>query len=919
MVVRYSSRKRQLFTELLQDKLDKAVAYDRIAGYFCSSILDIAGESIEKMSGKVRIVCNSELDLDDVKTAQLASQTQKQEWCDFKPEELPPNQDRFKRLYDFIKSGKLEVRVLPKERFGLAHGKAGVITMKDGSKTAFLGSVNESFNGWKMNYELVWEDNSQDAVDWVQDEFDELWNDEYAKPLCGMVIGDIERLSKREVYAGIESWKTDEKGADAASAVVESPVYRKSFGLWDHQKYFVSLAFQQHKTRDGARLINADQVGLGKTIQLAMSAMLMALWDDKPVLALVPKTLQKQWRDDMNELMGIPSAYWNGSGWIDEDDHYYALPIDKCPRRIGIVSQGIIINSSDSCSELRTQLLHVNGGYACVLVDECHRARRSNLSSDDVNHKPQMNRLYAFLCEISKKTHSMLLATATPVQMNPVEAWDLLNILSQGGDNVLGTLGSRWRTIGSVQRGLDIVSGKEYIADDSEAWDWIRNPLPLPVTNDGFFSRIRREEGMGNDQSRCDKTYLELSPPIQMKVRMSNKSQELLRMNNPYIMHIIRRERNFLENTIDTSTGEPYLKRIDVRLFGESPFESLPLEGYLADAYKLAGDFCAMIQKRSRSAGLFKSLLLRRIGSSMLAGYRTGKSMLTGWILSDEEEDEEESQGAKSSDLKTLTAAETEILRNFVAILEVTLDDSKVSDPKLQKIIDILDHGVKGIDGTTTKPWEKYGCILFSQYLDTASWVADSLSRKYPDKNIGLYAGGSSSCIYRNGEREPKEKNDLKKMVKTKEVTILVGTDAASEGLNLQTLGSLINIDLPWNPTRLEQRKGRIQRIGQVNPEVFIYNMKYTGSVEERVHELLSSRLQNIFDMFGQVPDVLEDIWIDVAVGELEEAKKRIEAIPASNPFAIKYNSTVANIDWESCNKILTTKDVTKVMSKGWD
>jgi len=156
-------------------------------------------------------------------------------------------------------------------------------------------------------------------------------------------------------------------------------------------------------------------------------------------------------------------------------------------------------------------------------------------------------------------------------------------------------------------------------------------------------------------------------------------------------------------------------------------------------------------------------------------------------------------------------------------------------------------------------------------------------------------------------------------MVRNKKVTILVGTDAASEGLNLQTLGSLINIDLPWNPTRLEQRKGRIQRIGQVNPEVFIYNMKYTGSVEERVHELLSTRLQNIFDMFGQVPDVLEDIWIDVAVGEIEEAKKRIEAIPASNPFTIKYNSTVANIDWESCNKILTTKEITKAMSKGWD
>jgi superfamily II DNA/RNA helicase len=53
-------------------------------------------------------------------------------------------------------------------------------------------------------------------------------------------------------------------------------------------------------------------------------------------------------------------------------------------------------------------------------------------------------------------------------------------------------------------------------------------------------------------------------------------------------------------------------------------------------------------------------------------------------------------------------------------------------------------------------------------------------------------------------------------MVRAREIRILVGTDAASEGLNLQRLGTLINLDLPWNPTRLEQRKGRIQRIGQV-------------------------------------------------------------------------------------------------------
>jgi len=75
---------------------------------------------------------------------------------------------------------------------------------------------------------------------------------------------------------------------------------------------------------------------------------------------------------------------------------------------------------------------------------------------------------------------------------------------------------------------------------------------------------------------------------------------------------------------------------------------------------------------------------------------------------------------------------------------------------------------------------------------------------------------------------------------------IIFGTDNASEGLNLQCLGTLINLDLPWNPTRLEQRKGRIQRIGQIRDEVLVYNMSYKDSVEDRVHELLSDRLEHI-------------------------------------------------------------------------
>ncbi len=130
-------------------------------------------------------------------------------------------------------------------------------------------------------------------------------------------------------------------------------------------------------------------------------------------------------------------------------------------------------------------------------------------------------------------------------------------------------------------------------------------------------------------------------------------------------------------------------------------------------------------------------------------------------------------------------------------------------------------------------------------------------------------------------------------------------------------MATLINLDLPWNPTRLEQRKGRIQRIGQLADTVFVYNMRYLDSVEDRVHQLLSTRLQGIYTLFGQVPDVLEDVWIDVALGEVEKAKQVIAAIPKKHPFDIKYQR-IEKIDWETCERVLAKEVKRAALSKGW-
>lgn len=904
MINRYSSRRKKLDEAFLNQKLKGALAYDRIAGYFSSSILEIAGEAIEQMSGTVRLICNSEMEIDDVKTASTAINSMRREWCNAKPEETYANASkRLKKLYDLIKSGKLNIRVVPNDVFGLIHGKAGVITLNDGKKTTFMGSVNETYSGWKLNYEILWEDDSQEAIDWVQEEFDFFWNSPYAVPISDFIIEDIKRISERKVINSVEEWKEQ---PEAASTVVESPVYRREFGLWEHQKFFVNLAFNAHKKPYGARYILADMVGLGKTVQLALSAQLMALYGDKPVLIIAPKTLLWQWQDEINSLLDMPSAVWTGREWVDENGVHYPSTgdagIKKCPRRVGIISQGLITAGSESIQHLLSM------DYECVIVDEAHRARRKKYIPGKEDAKPDPNNLMKFLLQISNKTKSMLLATATPVQLYPIEAWDLLNILSQANDSVLGSSLSMWRK--HPGRGVDLIMERETLDRFSpEVIDWIRNPFPQANEGEMTFGRIRTQLNMAEDQFVIKPEAINrLSGPDQRRIgRIIDDN--FMTEHNPFIRHIVRRTRDFLENTINLETGEPYLKAVKVKLLGENDNEAIVLPPYLQEAYRYAEEFCELLQKRVKGGGFLKTLLLKRVGSTMIAGRNTAEKMINSWgnISSEDDFENEDSSDENNtqSEIKDITEEERECLIRFIE----TLGANKEKDPKYQLLLKLL----------IEDNWIGRGCIVFSQFFDSAYWVAKNLSKDLPNEKIGIYAGGDKSGLIIDGIFEKRTKEEIKQMVKKHELKVLIGTDAASEGLNLQTLGALVNLDLPWNPTRLEQRKGRIQRIGQVHDEVYIYNMRYKGSVEDRVHSILSERLENIHGLFGQIPDVLEDVWVKVALNEDEEARKKIDEIPKHHPFELRYHVHVGKVDWESCEKVLDSREKRKYLMTGWN
>lgn len=368
---------------------------------------------------------------------------------------------------------------------------------------------------------------------------------------------------------------------------------------------------------------------------------------------------------------------------------------------------------------------------------------------------------------------------------------------------------------------------------------------------------------------------------------------------NPFIRHIVLRTRDYLETTHDPETGEPYLKPVRVNLFGERDEDAIRLPPFLQEAYAHAEEFCRLLGQRV-NAGFFRTLLLRRIGSTMEAGRLTAEKILNEWIDLDQEDEDDE-------DLPSAFGALTPSERAALELVLKALEADRERDPKYAIVRELL----------LKDRWIEQGCIIFSQYFDSVWWLAARLSSDMPNEEIGIYAGAAKSGVIKGGMFKRTARDHLKAQVRKGDLRVILGTDAASEGLNLQRLGTLINLDLPWNPSRLEQRKGRIQRIGQVRDSVDLYNMRYAGSVEDRVHQMLSSRLQDISNLFGQLPDVLEDVWIDVAIGEVERARRIIDAVPRQHPFKLRYHK-IAKVDWESCAKVLDSRERKAYLSRGW-
>jgi len=164
----FSSSDGPLLSRFLRNRLRGALSYDRIAGYFRSSLLPSVRDLLGSLQS-YRVLCNGDLDEADMEVARLAACGQ--------PLSDHLQEDRYKVLHELLTRRVMEVRVVGGPGVAFLHVKAGLIRYPDGSSCAFLGSVNETFPGWSMNEEALWCSEQVEPAGWVRSEFDRFWNE----------------------------------------------------------------------------------------------------------------------------------------------------------------------------------------------------------------------------------------------------------------------------------------------------------------------------------------------------------------------------------------------------------------------------------------------------------------------------------------------------------------------------------------------------------------------------------------------------------------------------------------------------------------------------------------------------------------------------------------------------------------------
>jgi SNF2 family DNA or RNA helicase len=570
------------------------------------------------------------------------------------------------------------------------------------------------------------------------------------------------------------------------------------------------------------RMILADEVGLGKTIEAALVLKeLRARQLVERVLVVTPASLMRQWRTELatkfNETFTIldgPAVKYLGKDgrnpWRKVDNVICSLPFASNPRRAEQI---------------------VEADWDLVIFDEAHRVRRTRPRSGDAH----VTQAYRLADELKDNVSGLLLLTATPIQLHAFELYSLIELVEPG----------LYRSFEHFERVRTLLPELNDLMRTIQGWDTYsaRQQQDLVKDHEPMLRKIgfdNRPLSLSEHRAEAMDRLAELHPLAKALVR--NRKSQLG----------ILSERRASRFTVAQT-------REEADLYDE-------ISGYIVDTYQQAvsqrnlavGFLMVTYQKMLTSSSQALRTSLRRRAERLREGF-AGKKHPAKLGRDDVEElldAEEPSEALDATDTSTLADAKLALEVEHLEGLANRL--SRIRDSKADKLLEVLDALF------SEKPGEKV--VIFTQFIETQSFLA-----------FMLHGNGYRTALF-NGRMKLEEKEEQIDQFR-RDAQILLSTEAGGEGRNLQFCHYLVNYDLPWNPMRVEQRIGRLDRIGQQHP-VVIYNLAYEGTVEQRVLDVLEQRIRLFEESIGALDPILGDVEKDIqriVLGDATRASARLE------------------------------------------
>jgi superfamily II DNA or RNA helicase len=917
--------------------LQRSIRYDRMAGYFRSSSLAAASQGFSALvgrRGKARFIVGADLDPGDVE-AILRGDQQRYSVClnselgeaDAWPDEVTKGVELLSWM---VAREYLEVRVafrihartgeaLPygSRMDGYAHEKWAIFRDEADDRLLATGSLNESKTALTLNAENLdvhcdwWDDRARRRVDDAEQSFEALWRDTHP---YFRVMPLPEAVRRRLVRIGESvDFPTEIDGTSAAPRRVEPPSARERLQfalLRDGPRLpggrFVGMATAPvepwpHQSIVARRLIEnypfsyllCDEVGLGKTIEAGLAIRSLYLSGlVKRVLIAPPASIKEQWQREMASKFLLPFARTETSPSLE---HLTIHPIEDVSTSGSSYSPDLnIVSSAILARRDRRPDVEAAAPFDIVLIDEAHACRRRN-PTDGLQAHPDYTFLYQTVRDyLQEKTKSLWLATATPMQLEKIEAWDLLRLTRRAGSFLFdptltfeyyGCLGqlvreeeladAEWKfvrfAINSVQE------------HDPMLWDFLKNAV--------IDARIRRpvkrwlergDEPRGRDRKLTHRLIFSSAPLSRVMMRHTRPLLELYREKGQLQQKLASREILPIPKIEFTPQEQRAYDELDtycdelsrqIRQHADEPARHHL--GFYKSFLRLrfASSFHAITETVRRRKEKVK-LTLEHLEASARESEELDAKALKSLVMEPEEEDPREVEEA------VLKNRSSEDLRWEIGKLDELLGAlENLSGPssKMSELLETLDTRREATTGRIKQ------MVIFTRFYDTLSEIVRQLRNRDPGMLIGTYSGkGGQYTNPRTNRLLPVDRERVKHLFLRGEIDVLVCTDAAAEGLNLQTANLIVNYDLPWNPMKLEQRIGRLDRIGQKHDHVLVLNLCYLGSAEEKVYGRLLRRLRQAGKIVGtqqlSMLPVQPEEFRQLAEGELDEKELEKEA-----------------------------------------